>query len=116
MSKKIREMIDKVESFKQFVNENINSQIYYHITPEVNVLSIKNNGIVMGNGDSGKGDVSGELLLKELETKLNTSGSYSIPYHEDSIMTYGKICDHDDGYLCEHRREWILEFFKSNLR
>ena len=63
-----------------------------------------------------KGDVSGELLLKELETKLNTSGSYSIPYHEDSIMTYGKICDHDDGYLCEHRREWILEFFKSNLR
>ena len=63
-----------------------------------------------------KGDVSGELLLKELETKLNTSGSYSIQYHEDSIMTYGKICDHDDGYLCEHRREWILEFFKSNLR
>ena len=61
-------------------------------------------------------DVSGQLLLKKLETKLNTSGSYSIPYHEDSIMTYGKICDHDDGYLCEHRREWILEFFKSNFR
>ena len=60
--------------------------------------------------------VSGQLLLKKLETKLNTSGSYSIPYHEDSIMTYGKICDHDDGYWCEHRREWILEFFKSNFR
>lgn len=60
--------------------------------------------------------VSGQLLLKKLENKLNTSGSYSIPYHEDSIMTYGKICDHDDGYLCEHRREWILEFFKSNFR
>jgi hypothetical protein len=57
-----------------------------------------------------------ENTLKELETKLNTSGSYSIPYHKDSIMTYGKICDHDNGYLCEHRREWILAFFKSNLR
>ena len=56
--------------------------------------------------------VSGQLLLKKLETKLNTSGSYSIPYHEDSIMTYGKICDHDDGYLCEHRREWIEQTLK----
>jgi len=77
---------------------------------------MENENLKNKTANNDKGDVSGELLLKELETKLNTSGSYSIPYHEDSIMTYGKICDHDDGYLCEHRREWILEFFKSNFR
>ena len=33
MSKEIREMIDKVKNFKQFVNENINSdKKYYHST------------------------------------------------------------------------------------
>ena len=77
---------------------------------------MENENLKNKTANNDKGDVSGELLLKELETKLNTSGSYSIPYHEDSIMTYGKMCDHDDGYLCEHRREWILEFFKSNFR
>jgi hypothetical protein len=69
MSKEIREMIDKVKSFKQFVNENINSQIYYHITPKVNVLSIKNNGIVMGNGDSGKGVYLSKTLKEALTWK-----------------------------------------------
>ena len=55
-----------------------------------------------------------EALLKELENKLHTSGSYGIPYHEDSIMVFEKICNCDDAYLCEHRRQWILDFFKNN--
>jgi len=49
-------------------------------------------------------------LLAELEIKLNTSGNYKIPYHQDSIMVYEKICNHDDGYLCEHRRKYIINF------
>jgi hypothetical protein len=54
-----------------------------------------------------------ELILKELENRLNTRNK--IPYHKDSIMAYDKICNHDDGYLCEHRRTWIIEFIKSNF-
>lgn len=56
-----------------------------------------------------------EYIIKELEIKLNTSDNYRIPYHEDSIMTYEKICDHDDGYLCEHRRKWIIDYLTENL-
>lgn len=55
-----------------------------------------------------------EFILQKLETKLSTSGSYSIPYNEDSIMKYDNICEHDDGYLCEHRRQWIIDFLKNN--
>lgn len=51
--------------------------------------------------------------FKELEEKLQVSGSYDIPYSENSIMKYGKICEHDNGYLCEHRRNWIIEFVKN---
>jgi hypothetical protein len=29
-------------------------------------------------------------------------------------MSYGKICNHDDGYLCEHRRRYIIDFIKKN--
>jgi len=56
-----------------------------------------------------------EALLIELENKLHTSGSYSVRYHPDSIMDYEKICNHDDGYLCEHRRQWIIDFIKTNF-
>jgi hypothetical protein len=49
----------------------------------------------------------------KFENILHTSGSYDIPYHKDSIMSYGKICNHDDGYLCEHRRKYIIDLLKK---
>jgi len=57
-----------------------------------------------------------DSILLELEEKLNTSGIYGVRYHPDSIMEYEKICNHDDGYLCEHRRQWIIDFLKTNLK
>ena len=54
-------------------------------------------------------------LLKKLENILHVSDNYSIPYHEDSIMGYDKICTCDDAYLCDHRREWVIDFLKRNL-
>jgi hypothetical protein len=54
-----------------------------------------------------------EISDEQLENILHTSGSYDIPYHKDSIMFYGKICEHDDGYLCEHRRKYIIDLFKK---
>jgi len=28
-------------------------------------------------------------------------------------MSYGKICEHDNGYLCEHRRQYIISLFEK---
>lgn len=51
-----------------------------------------------------------EALTKELNDKLQTADSYFEISPKQSIMTYGVICDHDDGFLCEHRRQWIIDF------
>jgi hypothetical protein len=54
------------------------------------------------------------MNIEQLQNILHTSGSFDTPYHEDSIMSYGKICNHDDGYLCEHMRRYIIDFIKKN--
>ena len=54
-----------------------------------------------------------EISDEELENILHTSGHHNTQYHKDSIMSYGKICEHDDGYLCEHRRKYIIDLFKK---
>lgn len=36
-------------------------------------------------------------------------------YHDDSILVYDKICDHDSGYFCECRKKWLLEFLDENI-
>ena len=45
MSKEIREMIDKVKSFNQFVNENqFKGKLLYHSTDETNAINILKSG------------------------------------------------------------------------
>ena len=45
MSKEIREMIDKVKSFNQFINENkFNGKLLYHSTDETKAINIVKNG------------------------------------------------------------------------
>lgn len=48
--------------------------------------------------------------LYDLINKLNSFNNFN--YNEDdfkdSIMTYENLCDHNDGYLCEHRLLWII--------
>ena len=108
MSKKIREMIDKVESFKQFVNENINSQIYYHITPKVNVLSIKNNGIVRGHGDSGKGVYLSKTLKEALTWKniFDIENEYNGRYINEWYVI--EIINLDENKI-DKGEEWTAE-------
>lgn len=59
MSNEIRQMIDKVKNFKQFVNENYLpsdaigysiGEYLYHITPKINVAQIKKNGFIPKDG------------------------------------------------------------------
>jgi len=58
---------------------------------------------------------SAESILAELETKLSVTHIYGVPYHPDSIMDYERICNHDSGYLCDHRKQWIIDFIKANF-
>jgi hypothetical protein len=30
-----------------------------------------------------------------------------------SILKYKKVCDHDDGYFCEHRLEWLINYIEN---
>jgi hypothetical protein len=52
--------------------------------------------------------------LKELVDRLNCTTSYNEDKPKDSIMHYGQLCNHDDGFLCEHRLEYILNYLNQN--
>lgn len=58
-------------------------------------------------------------MTQELENELrkilalDLSGSNTD--FPDSILTYNVVCNHDDGYLCEHRLEWLIEFLKEKI-
>ena len=54
---------------REYLNESKNNQIYYHVTPLVNILSIKTNGIKMGDGDAGKGVYLSKTLTEALTWK-----------------------------------------------
>ena len=55
-------------------------------------------------------------ILKPLATMLSVSGSYSVDYIKESIMTSERICDHDDAYLCQCRLQHIIDYLKNELR
>lgn len=50
----------------------------------------------------------------QLIEKLNTSLLMGQKDPEKSIMHYGQICEHDDGFLCEHRLQVIVDWLKAN--
>ncbi len=54
-----------------------------------------------------------EETEKDLRLKLSVSGNYSTPYPKESILAYGNICQHDSGYLCEHRLNWLINYIKD---
>jgi len=53
-----------------------------------------------------------DVIINELNTKLAVSENPD-DGPRDSIMTYKVLCDHDSGFLCEHRRKWILDYVTS---
>jgi len=59
------------------------------------------------------GNTERELRIIELENALFSDDNSSNEYPTNSIMAYGKICQHDDGHLCEHRKKWIIDFVKQ---
>jgi hypothetical protein len=74
MSKDIREMIDKVKNFKQFVNENVNeSKFAYHVTRRKNLPSINKKGLEprVPKDYGTEGDIKGVYLFKTIEDTQN---------------------------------------------
>lgn len=51
---------------------------------------------------------------KELVKKLNTSLYMDNKSPSDSIMHYEQFCNCDDGFLCEHRLKFIVDWLKNN--
>ena len=71
MSKDIREMIDKVKNFKQFVNESANNNLYYHGSCK-DFVSFENTDININNiGVNGELKIKGNFITKNRKfTKL----------------------------------------------
>jgi len=53
--------------------------------------------------------------LHHLITKLNCRTEFGGVYPVSSIMHYNQICDHDDGYLCEHRLQILIDYIIENF-
>lgn len=49
----------------------------------------------------------------ELVKKLSTPKLYGVKPTDESIMTCGKVCSCDDGFLCEHRLQEIVNWMKK---
>lgn len=69
-------------TIREYLNECNNSQIYYHVTPLVNVLKIKKEGIKMGDGDAGKGVYLSKTSKEALTWKniFDTENEYAGKY------------------------------------
>ena len=55
----------------------------------------------------------GLLRLVEL-FNVKVSGEVGVLDPKGSIMHYGQICRCDDGFLCEHRLQRLIDFFCDN--
>lgn len=47
---------------------------------------------------------------------LNISMDYNTESPSDSIMSYNILCECDDGFLCDHRLEYIIKKLSSIIR
>lgn len=45
---------------------------------------------------------------------LNIQLYYSENAPKKSIMCYEQLCNCDDGFLCEHRLQYIIDYLKLN--
>lgn len=56
------------------------------------------------------------LKLKDLiRAKFASPTSYMSPSNPNSVMEYGIICQHDVGFLCQCRLDYLIELINENL-
>jgi hypothetical protein len=74
-----------------------------------------NNRTILDNLDISSIDKESKLF--ELIQKLNSFNTYNSDIKlPNSIMVYGNLCDHDDGFLCECRLQYIIDFIETNFK
>lgn len=52
--------------------------------------------------------------FKELESILRIS-DLNERFKGFSILNFGEICDCNNGFLCKHRRKWLIRYIKNNF-
>lgn len=52
-------------------------------------------------------------LKDQIRNWLHCSGNFVRPNHQDSIMTYDHVCNHDDGHMCSCRVEKLIELVEE---
>lgn len=53
--------------------------------------------------------------IRELVLNLSCAHSYMDNSILESVMEYDRICNHNDGYLCEHRLQFIVDFLNKKM-
>ena len=116
-------------TIREYLKENISTQTYYHITPEVNVRSIKTNGLKMGDGDSGEGVYLSKSLKEALTWKsiFEIENEYKDRFVEnwyvievinldENKIDKGESFDMGDGEF--YYTEWVYrdEIQKENIK
>jgi hypothetical protein len=56
-----------------------------------------------------------ESKLYKLIEKLNLRNNYGEKAPVNSIMHFEQLCEHDNGFLCEHRLQYIIDYIKNNF-
>lgn len=51
--------------------------------------------------------------LKDLITLLTATSKFYDKEEENHLLKYGGVCNCDDQFLCEHRKDYIIEWILS---
>lgn len=55
-------------------------------------------------------------IINQINMMLSGTSNLRDEFQEGSIMEFGKVCNCDDNFMCEHRKNKIIEFLKTNLQ
>lgn len=58
-------------------------------------------------------EVNNEAFYTYLRHKLAVDFSGRGTEPVDSVMSYEVICSHDEGWLCQHRLDWLINEIKT---
>lgn len=113
MSKEIRQMIDKVKNFKQFVNENYLQsdaigynigEYLYHITPKRNIAQIKKNGFIPKDGVA--------INNKPFKNRLYFATSLIAAY--DLSVNFGSYKDNEEYAIFKVKSDCVSNGYEED--
>ncbi len=113
MNKEIRQMINRVKSFEQFVNENYLQsdargynigKYLYHITPKRNVAKIKKNGFIPKDGVA--------INNKPFKNRLYFATSLIAAY--DLSVNFGSYKDNEEYVIFKVKSDCVNNGYEED--